>query len=666
MSTLTLSEVTKFYEDRCVLNRVSFQLPPGEKAGLVGPNGSGKSTILKIINGELETDAGHIHLSWETSLGYLPQEPRPPEGGTLRSLLEHSLRDLFRIKKELACLEKNISSHAATQDNLHTAESNLPRQQNHSEHPKLNEMLERYTSLRENFEERGGYQIEGRIASVAQGLGFTLEDMEGDVSHFSGGEIMRARLAALLLQEPDFLLLDEPTNFLDIYGLEWLEKYLRDWTGALLVVSHDRYFLDRVVGRIFHLQKGNLKKYRGNYSSFIQQKEQEDLTLQRTYAKQQAKIQKEKKLIREAKGDERSKRQAHSRQKKLDKIEMTQTPEKTRTFKPGFSFQGRSGKLVISLDNINVQFGEHQLFQNLALDIYEGDRIALVGPNGSGKSTLLKIITGEIKPAFGNVKVGPSVKFAYFSQEQEQLNQERTVLEEVTESGNLTPKEARNHLGAYLFQGEDVFKNVGSLSSGEKSRLALALMALQDGNCLLMDEPTSHLDLPALEELEQALQSYPGTLIVVSHDRYFLNTLVNRVIELDGSKAYSYPVSYTEYLEKRKQQQTQAESKKQPLNHNNHHMMQKQQMRQAQNQQKKFQKKQEQVENLITEKENELTSLEQQLSDPQHYGDFQGVKELNDRLQRAREDLASYLQQWEEISLELEKIEQYLQENTQR
>jgi len=653
MSVLTLSEVIKFYGERPVLNGISLRLSPGEKAGLVGPNGSGKSTLLKIINGDLGLDGGQVHLSRNASLGYLPQEPRPENGKeTLRSLLESSLQHLLQIKNEMARLETMISAHAG-----HTQSTS----------DELNGLLERYAKLRDRFEEQGGYQIESRMYSVIQGLGFKPEKLENQLANFSGGEIMRARLAAFLLQEPDFLLLDEPTNFLDIPGLEWLERHLRDWAGALLIVSHDRYFLDQVVEHVFHLQEGNLKSYRGNYSSFVLQKKQEELTLQRTYVKQKARINKEEKLIREARGDERSQRQARSRQKRLNKMEKVKPPTETRTFKPGFSFHGRSGRKVISIENVSKYFGGSQILQEISLEIYWGDRVALVGPNGSGKSTLLKIMAGKEKPSAGEIKLGASVRVAYFSQEQEQLNPERTVLEEITETSELTPGEARHHLGRYLFQGEEVFKSVSCLSSGEKSRLALARLSLGEGNCLLMDEPTSHLDLPALEQLEHALQNYPGTLVVVSHDRYFLSTLVNRVLELDQGKAYFFQGSYTEYLEKRRPRMQQQEQQK-PRGEEDHrrqekHWQKKQQIRQAQNRLKKLRESQDQLEAWIAEAEEEINSLEKKLSDPHLYGNFQQVDDLNQMLQQARQNATSYLEQWEQVSVELESLENFLQEN---
>jgi len=530
MPLLTISGLTKMYGSDLIVDGITMQLQPGEKAGLIGPNGSGKTTILKIIAGELDHDGGEVHLSRGARIGYLHQEPPPLAEETLRSYLQYPLRHIFQMKTEITALEEKIAASSEK-------EGSAPR-----------ELLDRYAEQTTRFEEEGGYQVESRLLGVAKGLGFSEADLERDLSTFSGGEKTRARLGGLLLRDLDLLLLDEPTNFLDLAALEWLERYLRDLKCALLVVSHDRFFLDRVVNRIFALENKKVKAYSGNYSAYQKQLEMERLSNERERQRLERIKAREERLVREARGDERSQRQAKSRRKRLEKLASIEVPEKEQSFKLGFGYSGRSGRQVVIFDRVTKTFDSSPVLEDLSFEIYFGDRIALVGPNGAGKSTLLKLISGSLAPTSGEIRLGSSVSVTYFSQEQEQLEPEKNLLETITSASDFDLKQARNHLGRYLFRGDDVFKQVKDLSGGEKNRLALARLALGSGNCLLMDEPTSHLDLPALEEIESVLKSYPGTMIIVSHDRYFLKGLANRVFELQSDRLEIYDRSFEEYL----------------------------------------------------------------------------------------------------------------------
>ncbi len=669
MPLMTLSQIKKSYGAETVLSNISLQLQPGEKAGLIGPNGSGKTTLLKIITGDIEPDEGSLHLVRSARIGYLSQEPPVIPAGTLRSYLEHPLKQIHELKEELRLLEEKIAASAEPEGNS------------------LEEHLERYADLTARFEEEGGYQLESKLTGVARGLGFSETDFDRDISGFSGGEKTRARLAGLLLQDLDLLLLDEPTNFLDLFALEWLEKYLRELTCALLVVSHDRFFLDRVVRRILALQGTRVKSYDGNYSAYQKQLELERLNTERDYRSRQLLKAREERLVREAKADERSKRQARSRQKRLDKLKPVEGPAgKEQSFKLGLGYTGRSGQQVIIFDGVKKAFspahnGDKQgsesvtaktnhnaadnysglgpqskvLFNELSFEIRWGDRIALVGPNGSGKSTLLKLISGAIKPTAGTIRLGPSVKVLYFDQEQEQLVFHQNLIETITAASDFDIKQARNHLGRYLFRGEDVFKQVNDLSGGEKSRLALARLALSSGNCLLMDEPTSHLDLPALEGLESVLADYPGTLIIVSHDRYFLKGLANRVFEMENGNLRVYNRNFAEYLElkensgpstTKKQENKQQEKRKRQEEH-----------RRRQVEEKKIRRikdEQARLEQNISDTEAEITKLEALLSDPGSYGDHNQLAELGDQLENAKATLYNLMEQWEENAGKLE------------
>jgi ATP-binding cassette subfamily F protein 3 len=641
MSLLTLSDVSKSFGVQDVLENVSLQLQPGDKAGLIGPNGAGKSTLLQIIAGLLEADGGTLSLVRGTGVGYLPQEPGREARGTLRRHLESPFRHLIELQEKITFLEQEIAARARSAD------------------ADIDQLLARYGDSTRRFEDEGGYLIESRISAVAGGLGFAPGDLDRDMVHFSGGEKTRANLAALLLRDPDLLLLDEPTNYLDFDGLAWLERYLADSRATMLIVSHDRYFLDRVVSQIFALEGLRLYSYRGNYSAYRDKHAAARKSLERAYREQQQLIEHTGMLIRESKADRRSKRQARSRQKMLDRLELLERPPEEESFHLNFDYTGRSGRQVVIFEQVRKSFGEKRLFDELNFEILWGDRVALVGPNGSGKSTLLKMIAGEERPGSGRIRLGPAVSVVYFAQEQEQLDPDRTVLEEITATSDLDLKQARNHLGRYLFRGDDVFKKVAFLSGGEKSRLALARLALRSGNCLLMDEPTSHLDLPALEELETVLRGYPGTLIIVSHDRYFLKNLVNRVCELRQGSLDIFEGSFQEYLESRESGPAPAGSggseeeearKRQALADQRRRREQERRARQLREEQARLEEEIHAAEALVARHEEIL-------SNPDDYGDFNRLRELSGKLTAAKERLAELLHIWEQVSRRLEQIE---------
>ena len=638
MGFLSISELEKTFGDRPVLTGVSFQLQPGEKVGLIGPNGSGKTTLLRVIAGELAADRGEIFISRETVVGYLPQKPPRLEGRTLRHHLEEAQRPLRDLGREVSRLEGEIAACSPT------------------EKGQLERLLHRYGELSGQFQQQGGFELESRLWSVAHGLGFSRSDLERELNRFSGGEKTRAKLAALLLEDPDLLLLDEPTNYLDRQGLEWLERYLLDWPRALVVVTHDRFFLDRVVERILYLDRGLIRSHYGNYSSFYSWWEEERRSRARAYRRQQAIIQKEERLIREAKGDERSQRQAASRRKQLEKMETVERPERESRFRLGFSYGGRSGREVIKFTAVSKRFKRRTLFEELSFQIRWGDRVALVGPNGAGKTTLLRLITGEERPDSGEIKLGPGVKVAYFSQEQERLKPEETLLEAMISSTGLTIPEARNHLGRYLFSGEEVFKPVKQLSGGEKCRLALARLELVTGNCLLLDEPTSHLDLVSMAELEQTLRDYPGTLVVVSHDRYFLSNLVNRVFELGSGRLRIYEGSYRDYMERRRREELEAGAGRVREKGCKRGAPSRRPDYRRQWRARRIKEEQQQLEERIHGVEEEIASLEQALADPTLYDDYPRVKELQERLRGRQEEVAGLLERWEEISLQLQEL----------
>ena len=646
MPLLTLSQVEKSYGINTILSGISLQLQRNEKAGLIGPNGSGKTTLLKIIAGETEADQGEVHIEKRALIGYLSQETPEIPSGTLLKHLEYPLKNILDMKKEITALEKKISLGAEMFGNKDVS---------------IDQHLKRYAEVVDSFEQAGGYKLESKLKGVARGLGFTENDLGRDISSFSGGEKTRARLAGLLLRDLDLLLLDEPTNFLDLGALEWLEKYLRDLHCALLVVSHDRYFLDRVVNRIFALKEHKIKAYSGNYTSYQEKLELETGAAEKEFQQQQLLKEREERLVREAKADERSKKQARSRQKRLEKMQVLSKPEAgQQSFKLDFNYTGRSGRLVVVFEEIYKQFEDagvkKEVFKDMSFQVRWGDRIAIVGPNGAGKSTLLKMIAGSVKPDSGLVKLGPSVKVLYFDQEQEQLRMDKNLVETIIEASDMDIKQARNHLGRYLFRGDDVFKKVGDLSGGEKSRLALARLSLSSGNCLLMDEPTSHLDLPAMEELEKLLRSFPGTLIIVSHDRYFLKGLANRVLDLKNGLLKVHDCSFEQYLERLENEESDKTGQcdgrvvDKKRRQDEHRLRQLEQKRI-----RKMKKDLERIEDEISGREQLIAGIEMKLSDPELYGDHQQLADLGIELHQAREDLNDLLKKWEETISSMEE-----------
>ncbi|NLZ93405.1 MAG: ABC-F family ATP-binding cassette domain-containing protein, partial [Firmicutes bacterium] len=523
---------------------------------------------------------------------------------------------------------------------------------------KLEEILSIYGELGHRYEEAGGYSVDARVRAIVNGLGFQLQDLGRPIHSFSGGEQTRIRLARLLLEEPSILLLDEPTNHLDVKAVEWLEKYLCDWHGAVIVVSHDRYFLNRIVQRILSLENGQLKSYNGNYESYLTQRQIERQTQLKTYQKQQNYLHKEMNYIRSLGTSEREKRQAKSRQKRLAKLTLTTKPKADKTMALDFSFSGRSGEIAVSLENVSKAFDGHTVFSNVSFELRWGDRVALVGPNGSGKSTLLKLIANELQPDTGRVWIGPSVKIVYFDQHQQTIAADLTPLEEIMSASDLTITEARTYLGRFLFTGEDVYKRNADLSGGEKSRLVLAKLSLDAGNFLVLDEPTNHLDIGAVEELEEAICAFPGTLLVVSHDRYFLNRTTTKVLQLDNGVVSFYQLQYKEYIQLR---DIEVRKEKSPAAADKQQRLERERRRRQSELQKRRLRRQlsEQVQKLeaaITSQEKRLSEVEAELLSPEVFNDYQTAVVKGEEMEELRGSLQKLYAQWAEATEKLEAV----------
>ncbi len=530
---LRLEKISKTYPTGEVLKDINWEVRPGDRIGLVGVNGAGKSTQLKIVMGEIEPTTGKIVRPNSLRIGYLNQEFDIDESRTVQDEMWRAFGEVNRVHEALSKVH-------------HALESATPEE--------LDKLLDKMDKLQRQFEGMDGYGIESKIGKILSDMGFTLEDAERFVSAFSGGWQMRMNLAKVILQEPDLLLLDEPTNHLDLDTIEWLENYLRDLNTPMVIVSHDREFLDRLCNQIVETERGISNTYLGNYSSYLAQKAEQKLAQMAAYERQSKELEKQQEFVDRFRASATRSTQAKSREKQLDKIERIDAPDSDmRTLRFKFPEAPRSGREVVMVENMTHFFGEKLLFLGTDLLIERGDKIAIVGPNGAGKSTLLRLITGGEVPSEGSVKMGEhNVVMGYFEQNQaEALDLSKNVMETIhDEVPDWTNEDVRRILGRFLFSGETVQKNVTSLSGGEKARLALAKMLLQPVNLLILDEPTNHLDIPAKEMLEGAIGAYDGTVIIVSHDRYFVSQTATKILEIRDGEFRLYRGDFKYYQDK--------------------------------------------------------------------------------------------------------------------
>lgn len=542
MIILACNEISLSYGTDVILNKVSCSLQQGEKAGLVGVNGAGKSTLFKIITGRLPQDSGDVFISKGLQLGCLDQNSGLDTDRTIWAEMLTTYSVLISMEAKLKLLEKDISLEK-DEDRLHS-------------------MMKEYDTLLERFSREGGYEYNSRIRGVLRGLGFPDEQFELPVKALSGGQKTRLALAKLLLEEPDLLLLDEPTNHLDISAIEWLEDFLKSYKKAVLVISHDRYFLDAVTTKTIELENCESTTYNGAYSVYAQKKAVDREVQRKHYEQQQKEIARMEAFIEQQRRWNREKNivAAESRQKAIDRMEKLDAPKKLpEGIKIKFKSSIISGNDILSVENLSKSFPGKPLFSNINFNIKRNERIFLLGPNGCGKSTLLKILSGKLEQFGGSFEYGHKIVLGYYDQELEGLNDNNTVLEEVwNDNEKLTHTQIRNALAQFLFTGEEVYKTVGILSGGEKSRVALTKLMLSGANLLLLDEPTNHLDVNSREALEEALLAFDGTLLAVSHDRYFIKKLASRIIEMSGNSLEDYRGDYSFYLDHRRQPQDQS------------------------------------------------------------------------------------------------------------
>lgn len=531
MSLVRGKNISKSYGDKLIIERSSFQLNEGEKIGLIGANGVGKTTLLEIISGEIRPEEGGVEKRKNLKIGYLAQETNL----TLKRTLYQEGMEVFY---EISLLREKMHSLAEMMNR---------------EKDNLSQIMEEYGKVEEEIEKKDGYNCEVRLKAILSGFGFQKSDFEKQVEHLSGGEKSRLAYAKLLLREPDILLLDEPTNHLDVEAAEWLENYLVNYQGALLLVSHDRYFLDRVVEKIWELERGKLRCYRGNYTHYLREKKEEIIRQGRRHELQQKEIRRQEEFIRRNIVGQKTK-QAQSRRKMLEKLKIISRPQREGEIEIKFSSQLRGGNEVLQVKSLGKSLQKLFLFKNLNFQLQRGDRLGIIGPNGTGKTTFLRIIIGEEKADEGEVKIGRNIKLGYYDQHLAELNPESSIIEEMR---SMDPKvkdeELRSFLGRFLFSGKDVFVPVKDLSGGEQARVLLGKLILAKVNLLILDEPTNHLDLKSRGILEEALGKYDGTILVVSHDRYFLDKIVGRILYFGrDSESRIYWGNYSHFLEKKK------------------------------------------------------------------------------------------------------------------
>ncbi len=661
MIILSANNITKIYGVEPILTDVSFHINQGDRIGIVGVNGAGKTTLMNILSGRIACDSGDFFVSANTKIGYLRQSDNFESEKTVYEEMLAIFTAVIEMEKELEKLSHEISVESGRGEDV-------------------TKMLHEYDDLLEAFKNKNGYGYKSEIHGILNSMAFPEEFFHKKISLLSGGERTRLALAALLLKKPDLLLLDEPTNHLDIGTLKWLEQYLKSYAGTIVVISHDRYFLDQTVNRIFEITNRRLVTYEGNYSAYAEKKRMREADELRKYEHQQREIQRQEEIIRRFKqhGTEKLAKRAQSREKRLEHIERMDKPSASPgKMKIRFRQNFQSGTDVLLIKDLSKSFGSgdrrRMLFRSLELDVKRGERICLVGPNGIGKTTLLKIIMGEVEPDQGYIKLGHNISFGYYDQEQNLLGNGNTVLEEVHSAYRLySDTEVRSLLGRFLFQNDMVFHTVSSLSGGEKARLSLLKLMLSGANLLIMDEPTNHLDIASKEVFEEALRDFPGTIIVVSHDRHFLNKVPTRIVELGENGITNYLGGYDYYMEKKQSlgsgksyleelgqkaaadvsdgKNGAAAGRVEPEGNTGKaglsSMEERRRAKEAQTQQKRLEKERKRMEDSIAETEGKIEWIQNEMCREEVYSDHEKISSYQSELNRLRELLSETYEAW--------------------
>lgn len=636
MIVLSCNNLYKSFGIDSILENICFTVNEGDKIGIIGINGTGKTTLMKIISGEYGYDNGDIYTSKDCEIGYLQQNTNFLSNNTILEEVLEVFKPLIDMENYLRELEHKIAEEGSKSN------SNI-----------LEKLMNDYSHTLEDFSSKNGYGYKSEAKGVLKGLGFKDEDMDKPINILSGGEKTRVLLGKLLLTKPTLLLLDEPTNHLDAEAIEWLEFFLKQYKGTVILISHDRYFLDQVVDRVFEIHNKKLKTYNGNYSKFIElSKVEKELELKK-YEDQQKDLKKQEESIERLKayGREKHLKRARSKEKALDKVDVLDKPEAYRKkakiqFNPSIS----SGNDVLHVNDLSMAYDERVLFKNVNFDIYRGEKVALIGPNGIGKSTLFKILMKELIPTYGDFKLGTNVNVSYFHQEQKTLNLDNTIIDEIWDTNEkLTQTEIRNMLGSLLFEDEEVFKKISTLSGGERARIAILKLILSKANFLLLDEPTNHLDIDSKEVLEEALENYTGTIFTISHDRYFLNTVVDKIIVLGENGITEYLGNYDYYVAKKRETEemsaiveTEEKTKTQLKD-------ERRKEKEEREKQKKNKYKLKNIEQEIEEIESKIEELDHLLCQEEIYSNPDKSKEVSLEKTNYEDKLSSLYETWEEL-----------------
>lgn len=630
--------ISKAFEEKIIVDNGSFHIEDHEKAALVGPNGAGKSTILKMIVGELPTDSGNVILTRGKTLGYLAQHQNMDSSNSIYDEVKSAKAHLIAMEEQLRKIELELKDLSGSE---------------------LSSRMETYNRLTAAFERENGYAYESEITGVLKGLGFQEEEFSRPVSTLSGGQKTRVSLGKLLLTKPDILLLDEPTNHLDLNSITWLETYLLNYTGAVLIISHDRYFLNRIVTKVIEVEAGQVMTYLGNYSDFSYKKKQLREARLKEYLNQQQEIKHQEAVIEKLRSFNREKsiKRAESREKMLNKIERIEKPQEINTdIHLTLTPSVVSGNDVLSIEHLSKAFPPQQLFSDVSFEIKRGEHVAIIGDNGTGKTTLLKILNGLVEADQGSFTLGTNVHIGYYDQEHHVLHMEKTIFDEISDDyPSLTNTEIRNMLAAFLFTGDDVFKLIGDLSGGERGRVSLAKLMLSEANFLILDEPTNHLDIASKEILEHALNDYTGTLLYVSHDRYFINQTATRILDLVNQKFVNYIGNYDYYLEK-KEELTAAYTSSVTVSDSSssasapsENKLSWQEQKEAQAKERKRQNELRKTEERITALEERDSEIDQLMMKEEIFTNSVKCQELAQEKAAIAEELETLYEKWEEL-----------------
>lgn len=638
---LSCQNISKSFLDNTVLKGVNFNIEKNDKCAIVGINGAGKTTLLKIILGLEEPDEGAVIIARDIRLGYLSQNQDTELNNTIYGAMKEAKSYLIYMEKRIRELEKEMESATGAE---------------------LDSILETYNRLSTTYDRENGYAYESEITGVIAGLGFTREDYDRSIATLSGGQKMRIALGRLLLSHPDIIILDEPTNHLDMASTEWLEGFLSSYPGAVIVVSHDRYFIDKVSNKIIEIDQSKSEIYNGSYSYYSEEKSKRRKALMNAYLKQQAMVQHEEAVISKLKefNREKSIKRAESREKKLEKIELLEKPtEANAEMRLSLTPVCESGEDVLLVENLSKAYDNNVLFTDINMDIKRGEHVALIGSNGTGKTTILKIINRLIRKDSGKITLGSRVRIGYFDQEHHDLDIGKTIFDEMSDSfPDMNNTRIRNTLAAFLFTGEDVYKKISDLSGGERGRLSLAKLMLSPANFLVLDEPTNHLDIPSKEILEDAIKSYEGTILYVSHDRYFINKTATRILDLRDRTLTNYKGDYTYYEENKdrlyylQHEDNKVQSENISENHEPAKSDGRKEYENKKNEyarQRKLANDLKKTEKLISETEDDIAKTDEQLNDPANGTNAALLIELSQKKEELEEKLLELYSHWEEL-----------------